>query len=91
MGYLSAGAITALAVASVGFHIYLIFVGLIPNLVSRPLHLALVLPWVFVIGDAATGWRKGIGWSLCAIGLACSFAIVFWRVPLEDQYGSLEG
>lgn len=91
MTFLSAGAVTALAAASVGFHIYLNFVGLIPNLVSRPLHLALVLPWVFVIGDAATGWRKGIGWSLCAIGLACSLAIVFWRVPLEDQYGSLEG
>jgi len=29
------------------FHIGLIFYGLVPNLIARPLHMALVLPWVF--------------------------------------------
>ena len=39
-----------LALVLVGFHIGLIFSGLIPNLVSRPLHLALILPFVFLFG-----------------------------------------
>jgi hypothetical protein len=39
-----------LAAACVGYHLYLIFTGLIPNLISRPVHLALALPWVFIIG-----------------------------------------
>jgi hypothetical protein len=39
-----------LAVVCVYYHLHLIFTGLIPNLISRPIHLALALPWVFVIG-----------------------------------------
>ena len=90
-GVLWDGVVTALAAASVGFHLYLVFVGLIPNLVSRPIHLALVLPWVFVIGGKAGGWQRWMGWGLCGLGLACCFAIVAGRASLEDQYGSLEG
>ena len=33
---------------SIIFHIFLIFSGLVPNLVSRPLHMALIIPWVFL-------------------------------------------
>ena len=33
-----------LALASVVFHIGLVFWGLVPNLVSRPMHLVFVLP-----------------------------------------------
>ena len=33
---------------SVVFHLGLIFSGLVPNLVSKPLHLALALPWIFL-------------------------------------------
>ena len=40
----------ALAALLVVFHIGLVFYGLVPNLVSRPLHLALILPWAFVFG-----------------------------------------
>jgi len=37
-----------LGALSVVFHLWLIFSGLVPNLVSRPLHMALVIPWVFL-------------------------------------------
>ena len=39
----------AIAAASVAFHVWLIFSGLLPNLVSRPLHLLLALPWIFFL------------------------------------------
>ena len=42
--------VTLLAFGAVAFHVALIFIGLLPNLVVRPVHLALALPWVFVIG-----------------------------------------
>ena len=38
-----------LGLLSIIFHIFLIFSGLIPNLISRPLHMALAIPWVFYI------------------------------------------
>ena len=40
----------ALALTSVVFHLYLSVSGLIPNLVSRPVPMALAGPWVVVIG-----------------------------------------
>src|SRR5690606_31611612 len=39
---------SALGAASIAFHLWLIFSGLIPNLVSRPLHMALALPWAMI-------------------------------------------
>ena len=38
----------ALGALSIAFHLGLIFSGLVPNLISRPLHMALALPWVFL-------------------------------------------
>ena len=35
------------------------FAGLIPNLITRPAHLALALPWIFVLGAAALGAGPG--------------------------------
>ena len=46
---LRAWIILALALTSVGFHLYLVFSGLIPALVTRPVHLILALPWIFLI------------------------------------------
>ena len=47
----------ALGAASIGFHLWLVFSGLMPNLVARPLHLALALPWILLGGArlASTG------------------------------------
>ena len=45
----------AIAAASVAFHVWLIFSGLLPNLVSRPLHLLLALPWIFFLDAEGHG------------------------------------
>jgi TRAP transporter 4TM/12TM fusion protein len=84
-------AFTLLALASVGFHLWLIFAGLIPNLVSRPLHLMLALPWVFVAARAESPFARWIGWLLCAAGLASCLFIIVNLAALDDQYGSLKG
>lgn len=79
-----------LAFASVFFHLYLVFAGLIPNLISRPIHLALALPWVFVIGLKGSTIQRVIGIFACVFGIyACSY-IAFNRNMLVDQYGYIE-
>lgn len=85
--------VALLAVLTVGFHIYLIFTGLIPNLVSRPLHLALVLPWIFLLSNTDTVSKptRYIGYVLLVSSLVASFYIVLNQSDLSDQYGSLEG
>ncbi len=67
------------------------FSGLVPNLVTRPLHMALVLPWVFVIGSRAEGWRRWLAWGLCGLGLATCGFILAERASLDEQYGTLQG
>jgi len=76
--------------AAVGFHIWLIFSGLVPNLVARPVHMMLALPWVFIF---ATTTRTGLvsGLLLTLLGWACCAYIVVNEAALGDQYGSLEG
>ncbi|MEM9279869.1 MAG: TRAP transporter large permease subunit, partial [Pseudomonadota bacterium] len=79
-----------LAVVLVGFHIGLIFSGLVPNLVSRPLHLALALPWIFLFAEG--GWfKRASGVILAATGIAACLWIAFNQENLSDQYGFLEG
>ncbi len=38
-----------LGAVTVCFHLGLIFYGLTPALVSRPIHLALALPWILIL------------------------------------------
>ncbi|MDF1609579.1 TRAP transporter fused permease subunit [Hoeflea sp. YIM 152468] len=83
-------AMIASAAVLVAFHLGLIFWGLVPNLVSRPLHLALALPWIFLFAD---GGRQG-RWSgavVCALGMAASLWVAWHHAALGDQYGFLEG
>ncbi len=75
---------------SVLFHIGLIFSGLVPNLVSRPLHLALALPWIFLFCDQ-TGFKKLTGAVLCFVGVAICLWIAINQSALGDQYGYLSG
>ncbi len=79
----------AFAAASVAFHLGLIFWGLVPNLVSRPLHMVFVLPWVLVWG--ATGWRLATGAGLAAAGCGAALWVAVGHDALADQYGFLEG
>ncbi|MCR9215511.1 MAG: TRAP transporter fused permease subunit [Proteobacteria bacterium] len=78
-----------LAALLVAFHIGLIFSGLVPNLVSRPLHMAFILPWVLVFA-ASSRWQIISGSFLAAIGIASCLWIVFSHNMLADQYGFLE-
>ena len=78
-----------LAVVSVTFHLYLIFSGLIPNLISRPIHMALALPWIFVLVQHPDLKSKIIGYAFCAVGLVICGYIAINETALGDQYGYL--
>lgn len=78
-----------LAAVMVAFHIGLIFSGLVPNLVSRPLHLAFVLPWAFVF-NAKTKAGLLSGLVFAGVGIAAALWVAFNHNMLGDQYGFLE-
>ena len=78
-----------LAAVLVFFHLGLIFSGLVPNLVSRPLHMALALPWIFVFPADDRGRLTGI--LLALAGIACCLWVAASHDALSDQYGFLEG
>ena len=81
---------SALGAATIGFHLWLIFTGLVPNLVSRPLHMALALPWVLVL-VARPGVERWTGVAFCTAGLAACLWIAWNHDALGDQYGFLQG
>ncbi len=80
-----------LALATVSFHIYLVFTGLIPNLISRPIHLAFAFTWVFLFDKNSSVFVRYFGYLLLFLSLLSSFYIVFNHLDIEEQYGSLEG
>lgn len=80
----------ALGVLTCAFHLGLIFYGLVPNLVSRPLHMALVLPWVFLFAASGAVSRVS-GWAITAVGVGCCLWIAWNHQALRNQYGFLEG
>lgn len=76
------------AALCVCYHIYLIFSGLLPNLLTRPLHLALALPWVYLMGTSRDSrMKKYSGYLLCALGMAGCAYVSMNRDMLSDQYG----
>ena len=77
------------ALASVVFHLGLVFSGLVPNLVSRPVHLVFVLPWVLVRGRQ--GWSFWSGLILAGLGIGGALWVAVNHDALGDQYGFLEG
>ena len=78
------GALTVL------FHLVLIFYGLVPNLVARPIHMALALPWVLFF-TSTTRISKYSGILFSILGVSACFWIAINHSNLSDQYGSLEG
>ena len=74
---------------SIAFHIFLIFSGLIPNLISRPIHMALILPWIFLYNQKVSS--SIINTFIVTIGVFCCLWIAFNHEILTDQYGFLEG
>ena len=80
----------SLGAASITFHIWLIFSGLVPSLVARPLHMALALPWVFVFASHGIFQRR-FGLFLTIVGsFFCGF-IALNESALSDQYGFITG
>ncbi|KZL19837.1 Sialic acid TRAP transporter permease protein SiaT [Pseudovibrio axinellae] len=77
-----------LGLATVVFHLGLIFSGLVPNLVSRPLHMALALPWALIF-MARTPIERVSGYLLTAFGLFATGWIAWNHADLSDQYGYL--
>jgi len=79
-----------LGAVSIAFHLWLIFSGLVPNLISRPLHMALALPWAMLF--LARGRFELItGMVLGAAGLAACLWVALNESALSDQYGFLQG
>jgi len=83
----------AVAAVIVGFHLYVAFSGLIPNLVTRPLHLVCALVWIMLIepDPRQPRWLRVLGVAICLGGLAAALGIVFDRRELVQQYGALAG
>ncbi|MGA0006548.1 MAG: TRAP transporter large permease subunit, partial [Burkholderiaceae bacterium] len=74
----------------VAMHLGLVWYGLAPNLVVRPLHMAYILPWVYV-ASARSVWHRRSGWLLAGLGMAASMWVAWHADALGDQYGALEG
>ncbi len=72
------------------FHLWLVFSGLLPNLISRPLHMALALPWIF-IAMPSQGIERAVGFLLCGVGIVICTGIALSQNALGDQYGYLNG
>ncbi|WP_299954156.1 TRAP transporter fused permease subunit [uncultured Roseobacter sp.] len=81
--------IFAAAFGLVAFHLALIFSGLVPNLVSRPLHLALALPWILLAGAQSRMMRLS-GAALAVAGVGTCLWVAWSHDALSDQYGFLE-
>ena len=80
----------SLGALTIGFHLALIFSGLVSPLVARPIHMALALPWALVL-VAKTPTQRLSGVVLTVLGvLGCAYIALNDSV-LSDQYGSLEG
>ncbi len=79
-----------LGAVSIAFHLALVFSGLVPNLVSRPLHMALALPFVLVL-LARTPAERWSGAAIAAIGIAACLWVAVNADALGDQYGYLSG
>ena len=74
---------------SILFHIFLIFSGLIPNLISRPLHMALIIPWIFLY-NKKTIKILSLEFLFTVVGCFSCFWIAINSDMLMDQYGFLE-
>jgi TRAP transporter 4TM/12TM fusion protein len=72
------------------FHLGLIFSGLVPNLLARPLHMALAAPWILVY-TASSPASRGFGIALTALTWICTGYIALKQSSLSDQYGYLQG
>ena len=78
-----------IGLGSIIFHMYLIFSGLIPNLVSRPIHMAFAIPWIFLYSENNKK-ASFINIVLASFGILSCLWIAFNHDLLSDQYGFIE-
>lgn len=78
-----------LGAVSVIFHLGLIFYGLAPALISRPVHMALALPWILIF-MARTRFERLSGWVLTVLGVVACGYIAFNHDVLMQQYGFID-
>lgn len=91
---ISKNVFAGLAVLSVAFHLWLVFTGLLPNLVTRPIHMLLALPWAFFSPQMLSGRSfiyKVFSYVLGGLGVGVVLWIVLSRDALVEQYGMLYG
>lgn len=81
-----------LAIGTVIYYLWLTFAGLLPNLVTRPLHLLLAIPWIYFLADKTKSkFYRYSGYILGSLGIIfCSYIILNNRM-IDNQYGSLYG
>src|SRR3546814_20801292 len=79
-----------LGLVSIVFHLGLIFSGLVPALVARPLPMALALPWLFMFGARSRRQRIS-GAILMLAGEAACLHTALHADMLSHQYGFLRG
>lgn len=79
------------ALASVGFHLFLVYSGLIPALVTRPLHFMLALPWIFFLFPQETTFDRVTAPLFFLIGAVCAGWVVLNHGEIARQYGSTSG
>ncbi|VAW24369.1 TRAP-type uncharacterized transport system, fused permease component [hydrothermal vent metagenome] len=80
----------SLGATSIGFHLWLIFSGLVPSLISRPLHMILAMPWIFLY-FSKKGLERWTGVIFTIVALTSGLYIVINQADLVGQYGSLKG
>ncbi|ORE95056.1 TRAP transporter fused permease subunit [Aurantimonas sp. 22II-16-19i] len=78
-----------LGILSIGFHLALVFSGLVPALVARPLHMALALPWLFVFAPRSR-LEAASGWVVLVLGEIGCLYVALNAGALSDQYGFLD-
>src|SRR5690606_21430837 len=81
---------TLLGALTIAFHIGLVFIGLVPNLVARPLHMALALPWTLVL-VARNRFERVTGLVMSVVGIVILVGLAWQEEALGNQYGFLDG
>ncbi len=78
-----------IGLGSIIFHMFLIFSGLIPNLVSRPIHMAFAIPWIFLYSENDKK-VSFINIVFTVFGVSSCLWIALNHDLLSDQYGFIE-
>ena len=78
-----------IGLGSIIFHMFLIFSGLIPNLVSRPIHMAFAIPWIFLYSENDKK-VSFINIVLAVLGVLSCLWIALNHNLISDQYGFIE-